>query len=147
MSARGRMGMAALVLALTGTSAARADVVTQPTGERVPSDPGCDGGHPTGLLATFACICDTPDVCNIGDPCPSETSCDDGNHATCESRMWHVFNDNTCIPTQHDGIDPQADASLDPETFAPTCALTFRVESRGTALFGDVFGWYKQFAP
>ena len=57
--------------------------------------------------------------------------------------MWHVFNDNTCIPTQHDGIDPQADASLDPETFAPTCALTFRVESRGTALFGDVFGWYR----
>ncbi len=134
--------LAALTIVLSSASAARADIVTQPNGARVPSDPGCDGGRPTGLLATFACICDTPDVCNIGDPCPSETSCDDGNNATCESRMWHVFNDNTCIPSMHDGIDPREDASLVPETFAPTCALTFTVESRGTARFGNAFGWY-----
>jgi len=119
-----------------------ADVVTQPTGERVPSEPGCDGGRPTGLLATFACICDEPGVCNIGDPCPSETSCPDGRNGTCESRMFHVFNDNSCIPTQSDGLDPREDASTSPETFAPTCALTFTVESRGTALFGNAFGWY-----
>ncbi len=121
---------------------ASAEVVTQPTGERVPSDPGCDGGRPTGLLATFACICDEPGVCNIGDPCSSETSCPDGRNGTCESRMFHVFNDNTCIPTQSDGLDPREDASTSPETFAPTCALTFTVESRGTALFGNAFGWY-----
>ena len=136
--------LAALVLVsftLTA-SLAFADVVTQPTGERVPSDPGCNGGRPTGLLSTFACICIEDGVCNIGDPCPSETSCPDGRNGTCESRMYHVFNDNTCIPTMHDGIDPREDASTDPETFSPTCALTFTVESRGTARFGNAFGWY-----
>lgn len=121
---------------------AHADVVTQPTGERVPSEPGCSGGRPTGLLATFACICDVPGVCNIGDPCPSETSCDAAMNATCESRMWHEFNDNTCIPSLHDGLDPREDASLEPSTFSPTCALTFTVQSRGTALFQNAFGWY-----
>ncbi|MCA9607176.1 MAG: hypothetical protein KC619_16330, partial [Myxococcales bacterium] len=132
-----------LCLAILGIAApASADVVTQPTGERVPSNPGCNGGRPTGLLATFACICLEDGICNIGDPCPSESSCPDGMNGTCESRMWHVFNDNTCIPTNHDGIDPREDASTMPETFSPTCALTFNVESRGTALFGNAFGWY-----
>lgn len=56
--------------------------------------------------------------------------------------MFHVFNDNTCIPSQSDGLDPERDASVLPETFSPTCALTFEVLSRGTALFGNAFGWY-----
>ncbi len=121
---------------------ARADVITQPTGARVPSLPGCSGGEPTGLLPTFACICDVEGVCNIGEPCPSETSCPDGRNANCESTMWHAFNDNTCIPSRSDGIDPREDASLTPQTYSPTCALTFTVESRGTARFGNAFGWY-----
>ncbi|MCC6876022.1 MAG: DUF4114 domain-containing protein, partial [Sandaracinaceae bacterium] len=123
-------------------SLAHADIVTQPTGERVPSEPGCRDNRPTGLLATFACICEDPGVCNIGGVCPSETSCPDGRNSTCESRMYHVFNDNTCIPSQHDGLDPREDASVEPQRFSPTCALTFTVESRGTALFGNAFGWY-----
>ncbi len=121
---------------------AHADVITQPNGVRVPALPGCRDNRPTGLLPTFACICDVEGVCNIGEPCASETSCDDGMNANCESRMWHVFNDNTCIPTQSDGIDPREDASLLPETYSPTCALTFTVESRGTATFRNAFGWY-----
>jgi hypothetical protein len=121
---------------------ARADIIRQPTGQRIPSLPGCSGGRPTGLLPTFACICDVEGVCNIGDVCPSETSCDDGRNANCESTMWHVFNDNTCIPSRSDGIDPREDASLLPETYSPTCALTFTVESRGTARFQNAFGWY-----
>ncbi|MCB9597845.1 MAG: DUF4114 domain-containing protein [Sandaracinaceae bacterium] len=132
----------ALLAVLAIAAPASADVVTQPTGERVPSDPGCNGGRPTGLLATFACICEEAGICNIGDPCPSESSCPDGRNGNCESRMFHVFNDNTCIPSQSDGIDPREDASLLPETFSPTCALTFTVESRGTALFESAFGWY-----
>jgi hypothetical protein len=116
--------------------------LTQPDGKAIPTPPGCDGGKPTGLLSVFACACTTPGVCNIGAPCASETSCDDGKKGTCESRMYHVFNDNTCIPTKFDGLDPYAEAATTPETFRPTCALTFTVTSRGTAMFKDVFGWY-----
>ena len=29
-----------------------------------------------------------------------------------------------------------------PETFHPTCALTYEVLSRGTASFQNAFGWY-----
>ena len=116
--------------------------VHQPTGEVIPSPPGCGSGNPTGLLPTFACACDTPGVCNIGAVCPSDTSCDDGLRGTCESRMWHVFNDNTCIPSMSDGLDIRADAATTPETFSPTCALTFTVLTRGTARFQNAFGWY-----
>lgn len=129
----------ALVSLLAGSAAA----LTQPSGKVIPTDPGCNSGMPTGLLATFACVCDKPGVCNIGAVCPSDTApCDDGKHATCESTMWHVFNDNTCIPSKHSGLDPVAEASTTPETFKPTCALTFTVLTRGTAMFKDTFGWY-----
>ena len=114
----------------------------QPTGVRIPSEPGCDSGRPTGLAATFACVCVDDDVCNIGDPCPSEDSCHDGVYSECETTMWHAFNDNTCIPSQMSGLDPRAEASVTPETFSPVCPLTFTVVSRGTALFRDAFGWY-----
>lgn len=129
------------VVLLFTAQAAQAEV-RQPTGEVIPSLPGCDGGNPTGLLPTFACACDTPGVCNIGARCPDASSCDDGMHATCESRMWHVFNDNTCIPSMSDGLDIRADAATVPATFSPTCALTFTVLTRGTARFQNAFGWY-----
>jgi hypothetical protein len=115
----------------------------QPNGATIPSQPGCAGGTtPSGLLAIFACQCKQPGVCNIGSPCASQSSCDDGQHGTCESTMWHAFNDNTCIPSNHSGIDPVADAAKASQTFHPTCALTFTVVSRGHAMFQNVFGWY-----
>jgi MYXO-CTERM domain-containing protein len=116
--------------------------LTQPNGVTIPTPPGCHAGQPTGLAATFACECDVPDVCNIGAPCPAPGQCDDGVNAVCESTMWHDFNDNTCIPSNLSGLDPIAEASVLPETFRPTCALTFTVVTRGTAIFGDAFGWY-----
>lgn len=135
-----------LSLALLLTSAS-ALAVTQPDGTPIPTAPGCDGGKPTGLASVFACVCDQPNVCNIGDPCPDPNSCDNGQHATCESTMWHNFNDNTCIPSNLSGLDPQADAKVTPETFQPTCPLTFRMVSRGTAMFKDIFGWYNATVP
>jgi MYXO-CTERM domain-containing protein len=115
----------------------------QPNGATIPSPPGCSGGTtPSGLLAIFACQCTQPGACNIGAPCTSPSTCDDGQHGTCESTMWHAFNDNTCIPTNHSGIDPVADAAKASQTFHPTCALTFTVISRGNAMFQNVFGWY-----
>jgi len=63
--------------------------------------------------------------------------------ARCESRMWHAPNDDPCIPRNHDGLDPTADCMTMPETFTPTCPLTFSVLSRGTAIFRNVFGWYE----
>jgi MYXO-CTERM domain-containing protein len=56
--------------------------------------------------------------------------------------MWHSYNDNTCIPSNHSGLDPIMAASAASETFHPTCALTFTVVTRGNAMFKDVFGWY-----
>jgi hypothetical protein len=131
----------AIVLA-AGSFSIRAQALTDPNGDAIPSAMGCSGGKPTGLLPVFACACTQAGVCNIGAPCPSATSCPNGQNGTCESTMWHSFNDNTCIPSNHSGIDPWADASLAQQTFHPTCALTFTVVSRGTALFQDVFGWY-----
>lgn len=136
-----RMAAGAVVLGVVCASSVAAQV-SQPDGTPIPTDPGCDGGNPTGLLPTFACVCNEPGVCNIGDVCESESSCDDGRNGTCESRMVHVFNDNTCIPSQSDGLDPRVDAATEPETFSPTCSLTFTVVSRGTALFENAFGWY-----
>ena len=139
---RGSLALTGLALALGLAPPGALAQVRQPTGELVPTEPGCSGGSPTGLLAVLACACDRPGVCNIGRPCASETSCDEGRNATCESRMFHVFNDNTCIPSRHDGLDPRADARTTPETFTPVCGLTFEIESRGTARFHDAFGWY-----
>lgn len=141
-----RLGILVGAIACAATvSAAHADV-QQPNGQTIPTGPGCDGGDPTGLLATFACVCDREGVCNIGERCDpglAADSCpDEGRNATCESRMWHRPNDDPCIPAHHDGLDPVADASTDPQTFVPTCPLTFTVVTRGTALFQNAFGWY-----
>ncbi|HXU69638.1 MAG TPA: MopE-related protein [Polyangia bacterium] len=117
--------------------------LTQPNGTAIPSSAGCNGGTPTGLGATFACQCTAAGVCNIGASCPGGSStCDDGKHGTCETTMWHAPNDNSCIPSLLSGLDPVADAKTTPETFHPTCALTFTVVTRGGARFGSVFGWY-----
>ncbi|MCA9676333.1 MAG: DUF4114 domain-containing protein, partial [Myxococcales bacterium] len=120
---------------------ATADVLHQPGGAQIPSQMGCDSGHPTGLAAELACVCDSGGGCNVGDPCPSQGNCTIPQ-GTCETTLYHEFNDNTCIPSQLEGLDPWTDGSLEPETFMPTCALTFKLLSRGTARFGDIFGWY-----
>ncbi|RMH44291.1 MAG: DUF4114 domain-containing protein [Deltaproteobacteria bacterium] len=122
--------------------AAPAYALEQPNGAIIPADMGCDGGRPTGLPAVFACECDVPGVCNIGEPCPAPGQCPDGVSATCETTLWHEFNDNTCIPSHMSGLHFRDDAATTPETFQPTCPLTFTVVSRGTAIFGDAFGWY-----
>jgi len=49
-------------------------------------------------------------------------------------------NDNTCIPSVLSGLDPWQDGALTPETFTPTCPLTFEVVSRGTARFRACHG-------
>lgn len=128
-----------LATALSATSAA---ALQQPNGATIPAPLGCGGGKPTGLGATFACICSTPGVCNIGGTCPSSTSCPNGQNATCETTLWHSYNDNSCIPSNISGLNPATDGALTPETFRPSCGLTFKVVTRGTAIFGDIFGWY-----
>src|SRR4051812_14731979 len=130
----------AFALCLVSTSAF---ALTQPNGTPIPSSPGCASGQPTGLGAVFACQCTTLGACNIGAACPGGSpTCDDGKHATCETTMWHAPNDNSCIPSLLSGLDPAADAHVTPETFHPTCALTFTVVSRGGARFNSIFGWY-----
>ena len=133
-----------VVAACTAISlvSASAAALQQPNGKSIPTAPGCNSNMPTGLLAAFACACTQPGVCNIGAPCSGPTSCDNGQHGTCESTMWHAFNDNTCIPSMSSGLDPASEAATTPETFHPTCGLTFSVISRGTAIFHNVFGWY-----
>lgn len=119
-----------------------AAALQQPNGQNIPTAPGCNGGKPTGLAAVFSCICEDAGVCNIGDPCPSPGQCSNGVNSTCETTMWHEFNDNTCIPTHQSGLDPVAEAATMPETFHPACPLTFSLDARGTALFKNGFGWY-----
>jgi hypothetical protein len=137
-----RIRVAIALAAGVSLVAVPAAALTQPNGSAIPSAMGCSGGKPTGLLPVFACICTQPGICNIGAPCASATSCPDGQNGTCESTMWHSFNDNTCIPSNESGIDPWTDGAIVPETFHPTCALTYTVESRGTAQFQNAFGWY-----
>lgn len=137
-AARRLFPIAALLL---GSSAAHA--LTQPDGATIPSAPGCNGGKTTGLAAQFACTCVEPNICNQGASCPGGSpSCDPGTNGTCETTTWHNVNDNPCIPSNQSGIDPQADAKTDPETFHPTCPQTFTILTRGTAMFKNGFGWY-----
>jgi hypothetical protein len=139
-----RAAFVAASVALTSlVFAPRAAALTQPNGAPVPSSMGCSGGKPTGLLPVLACACTQPGVCNIGAPCPGgSTSCDLGKNGTCEATLWHSVNDNSCVPSNHSGVDPATQAQVVPETFHPTCAQTFTVVSRGTAQFQNVFGWY-----
>ncbi|MBW2732762.1 MAG: hypothetical protein JRH20_10255 [Deltaproteobacteria bacterium] len=88
--------------------------VVLPDGTAIPTpDVLCQGGEPGGLKAIFACACTEPDVCNIGAPCPGGTpSCDLGENGTCEATIWHELNDNSCIPSNHKGLDPMEDAAV-----------------------------------
>jgi hypothetical protein len=123
--------------------------LTQPNGTPVPTprdriecNASNDGPGP-GLARIFACECEQPGVCNIGAPCPGGSgACDEGKRGTCETRIWHNENDNACAVTNIEGIDPWLQAAVEPETFKPTCALEFRLLTRGDALFRNVFGWY-----
>ena len=135
------MRTAAIGLALFLLSAPAA-ALTQPNGAVIPTALSCDSGKPGGLGAVFACACTMPGVCNIGGVCPSQGNCPTGMNGTCETTLWHSFNDNTCIPSNESGLDPFAEASITPETYHPSCPLTFDLLSRGTALFKNVFGWY-----
>jgi len=119
-----------------------AHALAQPNGATIPSPMGCDAGKPTGLASVFACVCDVPGVCNIGGTCSAPGVCPTGVNAKCETTLSHVFNDNTCIPSNLTGLDPSKDAALTPETFRPNCGLTFTLLTRGTAQFKDIFGWY-----
>jgi hypothetical protein len=116
--------------------------VQQPDGTTIPASMGCSVGQPTGLKAVFACQCLSPGICNIGVPCLDSTSCDSGKNSICEETLWHVYNDNTCIPSQSSGIDVINDASLDPQSFLPNGTVVIRLASRENALFKSVFGWY-----
>ena len=139
---RTRSVAAALAIALA-PAVAVADV-TQPDGTTVPSPAvGCFGGKPGGLGAVFACSCAIGNtLCNIGKPCPGgSSSCDPGKNGTCEARLWHQANDDPCIPSNHDGLDPVKDAGTAPETFRPVCGLSFSVLARD-AKFKNAFGWY-----
>ena len=137
-----RIGSALFFLTAALLQPALAAALTQPNGDPIPTQPGCNGGQPTGLSAVLACVCTQSDVCNIGPPCPSENNCDNGIHGECETTLWHTFNDNTCIPSNRSGLDVYAEAAVQPETFKPTCPQTFSLVSRGTAMFRDAFGWY-----
>src|SRR5579862_9509911 len=115
----------AIVVVCAGGGVAHA--LTQPDGTPIPTKMGCDSGHPTGLAPIFASQC-TSGGPNIGAACPGNTppaNCDNGQHGTCETTIWHAWNDDSCIPSNLSGLSPQNDASTTPETFQPTCALTF----------------------
>jgi len=139
-----RNALASIAAAIVLCHASFARAVTQPNGTTIPTPTlYCDSGQPGGLSAVFACACTQNGVCNIGASCPGGSSqCDPGKNGTCEATIWHSVNDNSCIPSNQSGLDPVTDAATTPETFHPTCALTFTLLSRGTAIFKNVFGWY-----
>ena len=144
-----RASIATLAAAALFMSAAPgAAKVVLPNGKDAPDpDIACYGGKPGGLAPIFACVCKTPGVCNIGKPCPGgSSSCDLGKNGTCESRVWHEQNGNSCIPKYIDtattSLVPKRDAAIKPETFRPVCGLTFNLLTRGNAMFKNAFGWY-----
>jgi hypothetical protein len=140
-----KMGFAAAGIAVFFTAilmSTAAFALTQPDGSPIPSQMGCSGPDPTGLAAVFACSCIEAGVCNIGGTCAAPGDCPTGQKGTCETTLYHIFNDDACIPSQHTGLDPWAEAATEPETFSPSITLKFTVVSRGMAIFKNVFGWY-----
>jgi MYXO-CTERM domain-containing protein len=114
--------------------------LAQPNGSQIPGPIGCAVGQPTGVAVLLACHCTTA-VCNIGVACTSEP-CDLGQNGTCDTRLWHSLNDNTCIPSNVGGLNPWTDMVLSDQTWMPTGPVTFRLMSRGTGAFKDAFAWY-----
>ena len=94
-------------------------------------------------MSVFACQCIDEGVCNVGAPCPAGSpSCDPGTYSTCETTLWHVMNDNTCIPSQSSGLNAYTDGFLDPGHYRPSGPVTFKLLSRGDSLFRSSFCWY-----
>lgn len=52
------------------------------------------------------------------------------------NNLWDLFNQ------LGEPISPQVDAADTPETYTPSCQLTFTLVSRGGAGFKNAFGWY-----
>jgi len=103
---------------------------------------GCSANQPTGLAVVFASQCVDAGMSNIGGPCSAPGNCDDGLNSTCETTLWHEYNDSTCIPSHISGLNPRDSAFINPNTFRPRGVITFKMISRGTALFQNAFGWY-----
>ncbi len=136
-----RLALSSCALVVLYLSPADAVPLQQPGGAQIPSQMGCANNQPTGLAAELACECTSGGGCNIGPACPPPGPCVIPT-GTCETTLYHQVNDNTCIPSVLEGLDPWQDGALTPETFTPTCPLTFEVVSRGTARFRNIFGWY-----
>ena len=111
----------------------RSRALTQPNGTAIPSARRLQRRHADRpRRASSPASARRPASATSARPVPAApTTCDDGKHATCETTMWHAPNDNSCIPSLLSGLDPVADAQTTPETFHPTCGLTFTVVSRG----------------
>jgi hypothetical protein len=116
--------------------------IHQPDGSAIPSVMGCSNLQPTGLAALFACQCVDAGICNIGVVCTGPSTCDTGVNSTCETTLWHAYNDDICIPTRISGLNPWTSASVSMQTFTPVGSLTFRLMSRGSTTFKNSFGWY-----
>jgi hypothetical protein len=93
----------------------------QADGNVMPAAMTCSSQRPFGLQAYFASICN-----------PS---------AQYEANLWHILGDDPCIPSQHNGLDAWADASVQ-STFIPTNSITMRVVTRGQTYFNNAFAWY-----
>jgi len=80
----------------------------------------CVGGQPFGLQALFT------------------NQCVDG---FCEASLWHVPDDDPCIPSQRVGLDANGDAMVQ-AAYMPTGSLSIRIVSRGQTAFANAFAWY-----
>jgi len=92
----------------------------QPDGAAIPTAIACVAGQPFGLQVVFTNQC---------------------LNGSCEASLWHVFNDNSCIPSQQAGLDAYGDAFLQ-EAYTPSGPIAIRLASRGRTPFQNAFGWY-----
>jgi hypothetical protein len=95
--------------------------LAEPNGAFIPAAMSCVAGQPFGLQVLFTNQCTTGGIC--------------------ESSLWHVQNDNACIPSQHSGLDANADAVLQ-AGFMLAGPLSIRVVSRGLTMFNCALAWY-----
>jgi hypothetical protein len=95
--------------------------------------------HGVRLGLVFACLSLTGRAHALSQPGGPEipvldesvTSCDEGGNA------------QVCLNEVEGGelIDAQDAAAITPETYTPTCSLSFKVIARGAG-FRNTFGWY-----
>jgi hypothetical protein len=115
--------------------------IAQPNDTLIPALMGCSGGNPTGLAPLFACQCQNSALCNIGAPCTNPASCDPGVNSTCETTIWHSYNDSSCIPSNLSGLDPRNAASVTPDNFTlATSQITVKLLQNDIS--SSSFGWY-----